>query len=50
MAEFGEVGLENEYFEFPEDDEEGLIRYYFYRGFEYKDKLYYFFRRIMAFT
>ena len=37
MAEFGGVGLENEYFEFPEDNEEGLIRYYFYRGFEYKE-------------
>lgn len=45
MAELGEVGLENEYFELPEeddeepeeDDEEGLIRYYFYRGFEYKE-------------
>ena len=31
---------ENEYFELhEEDDEESLVRYYFYRGFEYKEIL-----------
>ena len=29
--------LENEYFKLPEDEEEGLLRYYFFRGFEYKE-------------
>ena len=36
MAESGE-DLEDGYFELPEYDEEGLIRYYFFRGFEYKE-------------
>ena len=29
-----EVELEDEYLELPEDDEESLIRYFFFRGFE----------------
>ena len=37
MAESGD--LEDEDLKLPEevDDEEGLIRYYFFRGFEYKE-------------
>lgn len=27
---------EDEYLKLPEDDEEGLIRYHFFRGFEYE--------------
>ena len=34
------VDQEDEYFELPDDnDEEGLIRYYFFRGFEYEEIL-----------
>ena len=36
MAESVEVDLEDEYLELPEDDKEGLIRYQFFRGFEYE--------------
>ena len=37
MAESVEVDLEDEYLELPEDDKEGLIRYQFFRGFEYEE-------------
>ncbi|CAB4044964.1 Hypothetical predicted protein, partial [Paramuricea clavata] len=37
MADANEDGLENDHFETHEEDEESLIRYYFYRGFDYKE-------------
>ena len=37
IADTNEDRLENEYFETHEEDEESLIRYYFYRGFDYKE-------------
>ena len=32
-----EMELEDEYLELPEDDEESLIRYFFFRGFELEE-------------
>ena len=37
MVDTNEDRLENEYFETHEEDEESLIRCYFYRGFDYKE-------------
>ena len=31
-----EVDLKDEYLELPDDDEEGLIRYHFFRGLRYE--------------
>ena len=37
MADGGEVDFNDETFEAAEDDEEGLIHYYIFRGFEYEE-------------
>ena len=37
MAHSAVVDLEDEYLELPEDGEEGFIRCYFFRGFEFEE-------------